>query len=433
MKYSWTIFEVFAFAVLFPLVDSGADVNFSIRAFSNQHYLIGSLILSPVIANILFICSVWKKGKFDQRKEKWFTWILAVLTLWPPYQAVKLIRNIIAKKEDRSWEAIKVKLENQVFSIEPWIESIPQYIITICVYEHYFVKEEQEHGLLCGSSAVSLNATDLSSRNAEHIEDIFGKITFFLPTRIMFPINAAISFFLGVHSIIMYLNIGPLKITSEKFSWLLFVFKLTYVVLSFLSLLLGAFDNDIVAQCLGLGGYWSFIFDLITFIILPFLLFIGPMIRYLGPKKYAKMILTNPQLVILPIVTDYVIGPVNGYGRCNAGCGCTGRLICCWMCCSKTCKYEHGSIIGIRKQMSIAKMAYKQIFVAIPVVGAIEVLIRDSGNLVAIGILVAWFIGTFSFLMTLCLGNFSSIHVDKIEESDGVPTHKYRSALISFY
>ena len=149
MKYSWTILEIFAFAVLFPLVDSGADVNFSIRAFCNKHYLIGCLILSPVIANILFICFVWKKGKFDQRKEKWFTWILAVLSLWPPYQAVKLIRNIIAKKEDswegsRSWEAKKVQLENRVFSIEPWIESIPQYIITVCVYEHYLVKEELE-------------------------------------------------------------------------------------------------------------------------------------------------------------------------------------------------------------------------------------------------------------------------------------------------
>ena len=432
MKYSWTILEIFAFAVLFPLVDSGADVNFSWRAFNNKHYLIGCLILSPVIANILFICSVWKKEKFDQRKEKWFTWILAVLSLWPPYQAVKLIRNIIAKK-DRSWEAKKVQLENRVFSIEPWIESIPQYIITVCVYEHYFIKEGLENGFPNSSVALGINTTRFSSRSADHIEDIFGKTTFLLPTRIMFPINAAFSFFLGVHSILMYLNIGPLKITSEKCSWLLFVFKLTYVVLSFLSLLLGAVNNDLVAQILGFRGYWTFIFDLLAFIILPFLLFIGPLIRYLGLKKYAKMILTNPQLVILPIVTDYVIGPVNGYGRCNAGCWCTGRLICCWMCCCKTCKYEHGSIIGIRKQMSVAKMAYKQIFIALPVAGAIQALIIDSGDLVAIGILVAWFIGTFSFLMTLCLGNFSSIHVDKLEESDGVSTHKYRSALISFY
>ena len=429
MEFSWTIFEIVAFAIIFPLVDTGADVNFSIMAFTRKHYLIGCLIMSPVIANVLFICSAWKKGNFDSRKEKWFTWILAVLTLWPPYQAVKLIRNIIAKKEQRSWEAKKVKLENQVFSIEPWIESIPQYIITICVYEHYFLKESKENGFLYGTSALSNNATGLNSRNAEHIEEIFGETTFFLPTRVMFPINAAFSFFLGVHSIIMYLNIGPLKITSEKFSCLLSVFKLTYVVFSFLSLLLGAFVNDIFAQSFGLRGYWSLIFDLMTFIILPFLLFIGPMIRYLGPRKYAKLMLTNPQLLILPIVTDYVIGPVNGYGRCNAGCWCTGRLMCCWMCCCKTCKFEHGSMIGIRKQMSIVKMAYKQFVISILVVGHIMNLVNDGGDLVAWGFLLAWFIGTFSFVMTLCLGNFASIHMDQFEESDGVSTHRYRISL----
>ena len=79
--------------------------------------------------------------------------------------------------------------------------------------------------------------------------------------------------------------------------------------------------------------------------------------------------------------------------------------------------------------MSMAKMAYKQIFIALPVAGAIQALIIDSGDLVAIGILVAWFIGTFSFVMTLCLGNFSSIHVDQFEESDGVSTHRYRISL----
>ena len=248
--------------------------NFSIRAVRNKYYLIGCLIISPVIAYIIFICSVWKKGNFDTPKERWFTWIFAVLTIWPPYQAFKLIRNILGKKDQRSWEAKKLKLENQVFSIEPWIESIPQYIISVCIYGHLLLKESKENILFEGINSLNISTPRLLRGNAKSVEDIFGETTFWVDTRIMFPINAACSFFVGVRSIVIYLHYGPLKITSEKFSKLFFILKLVYVVLSFLSLILGAFDYDLIAHDLGLAGYWSFIFDIVTFIMIPFLLFL---------------------------------------------------------------------------------------------------------------------------------------------------------------
>ena len=81
MEHFWTIVQIAIFGIIFPLLDSGGDVNFSIRAIRNKHYQIGCLILSPVIAYIIFICSVWKKGNFDTKKERWFTWIFAVLTI----------------------------------------------------------------------------------------------------------------------------------------------------------------------------------------------------------------------------------------------------------------------------------------------------------------------------------------------------------------
>ena len=156
MEHFWTIVQIAIFGIIFPLLDSGGDVNFSISAIRNKHYQIGCLIISPVIAYIIFICSVWKKGNFDTKKERWFTWILAVLTIWPPYQAFKLIRNILGKKDQRSWEAKKLKLENQVFSIEPWIESIPQYIISVCIYEHLLLKEWKGNILLEGNNTLKI-------------------------------------------------------------------------------------------------------------------------------------------------------------------------------------------------------------------------------------------------------------------------------------
>ena len=236
----------------------------------------------------------------------------------------------------------------------------------------------------------------------------------------MFPINAACSFFVGVLSIVIYLHYGPLKITSEKFSKLLFIFKLVYVVLSFLSLILGAFSYDFIAHDLRLPGYWSIIFDIVTFIIIPFLLFIAPMIRYLGPKKYARMIIRNPQLIILPVVSDYVIGPVNGYGKCKTG-GCCWWRSCCWMFCCNACKFEHGNEIGIHKKMSVVKMIYKQVVSgAISVITSIQMLLNNKfeDDWVARIILVAWIVGTVSFMMTIWFGDFTTLRADKLEESE---------------
>ena len=112
------------------------------------------------------------------------------------------------------WENKKRKLEYQVFAIEPWIEAIPQYVISVCIFAHYLVKEELwNHSEVC--QLVHLVESNFS-RNAIRVEDIFGEETLTLPTRVMFPINAAFSFCVGVRCIILYLNNGPLKISPQR-------------------------------------------------------------------------------------------------------------------------------------------------------------------------------------------------------------------------
>ena len=37
---------------------------------------------------------VWKDSGLDSEEEKRWTWVLVLLTLWPQYQAVKLVKRI---------------------------------------------------------------------------------------------------------------------------------------------------------------------------------------------------------------------------------------------------------------------------------------------------------------------------------------------------
>ena len=445
MAHFWTIFQLVLFSIVLPVIDKYGDINFSIRAVMNNHYFIACLIISPVVANVIFVGYAWINGKFDSNKEKWLTWIFVVLNIWPIYQVCKLIRAITGKKEQNNWQNDRKKLERHVFSIEPWIEAIPQYIISVCVFDHYICKGGSEQiqdifqdRLITFTEDIeaALNGTRLEvCANKTTVEDIFGEYTLgFLPTRVMFPINAAISFIVGVHSIIIYLTNGPLKITSENciLSSILFVAKLVYVAISFVSLLLGAVVQNKFVSEYGLPGYWTFIFIVASFVIIPFLLVSTPLIRHLGFIKSMKMILGNPQLVILPVVTDYVIGPVSGYGKCHTG-RCCWWQCCCWMFCCKPCKFESGHKIRIHKKMSLAKMVYKQIFFySIPVYSAIACLIPQSSYLImpesitfqchvlgpyAVSFLATWLIGTISFMVSL-LGSCSSLDVDNFEQEN---------------
>ena len=120
------------FDILLPTADTFGDVNFAISAFSTQHYGISCLMITPVFFNVLFNAYMWKTTTFDSTNERRFTWILVGLNIWPQYQIAKLLISIIKSKEN--WKERQTKIKNQISYIEPFIEAIPQYIISVCVY-----------------------------------------------------------------------------------------------------------------------------------------------------------------------------------------------------------------------------------------------------------------------------------------------------------
>ena len=403
MNNTWIIIQHVWFGVILPLVDTKGDITFAVTAFVRGKYKIGVLMISPVLANVFFICYVWWKSKFDRKREKIYSWIFVLLNIWPQYQVFKLILSIYRTKPQNDLEQKEKKLEIQVLSIEPWIEAIPQFFSTVCLFTDLYTKD-------------SLNLT--------YVKEVFGSHTLGIPTQIMFPINIGISFIVSLHCIIAYLNNGPVKISPKHFPPLLFIAKLLYVVSSLTSKIVIVSSETYIAKTvfktLHLEGYKIFIFMVIAHVVVPCLLVIAPLIRYLGLRRYMKMILRNPPLLVLPLVTDYVVGPVDGYGRCHSGRWCWFRC-CCWMCCCcGACSFDHGNEVTIHKKMSFVKMLYTLLFlVPIYLQGIQFIQDFEAGSLEYYEYYVSYYslitvpIGIVAFLMSLYLGKFSVLNVDQ--------------------
>ena len=125
------------FGIILRTFDSYGDINFALQAFTTENYLIGCLILSPVLISLGFTFHIWKSTSFDGAKAKRWSWILVLLNFWPQYQVVKLLKAIISRNQEKNWKNMEYKLEQQLLFIEPWLEAIPQFFSSVSVFFYY--------------------------------------------------------------------------------------------------------------------------------------------------------------------------------------------------------------------------------------------------------------------------------------------------------
>ena len=374
------VLQHITFGIILRTFDSYGDINFALQAFTTENYLIGCLILAPVLISLGFTFHIWKSSSFDSAKAKRWSWILVLLNFWPQYQVVKLIKAIIRRNPEKNWKNMENKLEHQLLFIEPWLEAIPQFFSSVSVFFLLYSRDISflwtQNSVINRNNASDTdigNSTDdnitsggsilggISFVNLTSVTTVFGDTTLGVSNDIMYPISVLISFLGAVKCITFYLHSGPLKIEAknECINLILLGAKLVYVICSLISKMLLC---GIIAEAISLGhGIYNFIICIIIIILIPCLLVIAPLIRYLGAQTFGKMCLKRPQLFILPIVTDYVIGPVDGYGRCRSGCCCCS-LCCCWMCVCNQCKYNKGVEISIHKKLSWMKLMYTMIY-----------------------------------------------------------------------
>ena len=362
-KNFFLILRHLVLGIILPTADTFSDINFAISAFSTQNPRIGISMLLPVILNLAFNIYFWMVTKFDSETERRFTWLLIIMNVWPQYQVLKLIVSIVRGKDN--WKNRQEKIRRDLSYIEPFIEAVPQYFIALGVFgmlvsrdawEQYGMKIA-EIGIL---NIVFQDSTSIWQRKEDNkITEVFGKDTLGISNTIMFPLSLAVSFITSIRSVTDYLQNGPIKISSENKLCNIFILiaKVIYVSIEFINMIFFC----IVFSNIPTDGAWIYLIVLTIHMMIPLLWVILPITRYLGIKKSAILFLGSPQLLMLPFITDFVFGPLNGYRRCNccgSKCCCSIGCCFCWCCCCQICRYEEGHEIIISKEMSTIKMIY---------------------------------------------------------------------------
>ena len=212
-----TVFQLIIFGILLPTADLSGDVNFSFKAFYTRNPLIGCLMITPVIFNMLFNVAMWRTTNFDSRKEKRFTWMLVLMNLWPQYQSLKILISIFRKEPMEQWKPKNDEIAYKLAYIEPFVEAIPQYFISFCVFSLLYFRDAQSAQksiAAVGWCNISLSG-DVWSRNESKLTKVFGDTTLGVSNDIMYPLSISISFLTGIKSVVGYVHDGPIKITSK--------------------------------------------------------------------------------------------------------------------------------------------------------------------------------------------------------------------------
>ena len=352
----WLTLKHLLLDILLPTTNTFCNLSLAISALVTNHYRVSFLIFTPVILNLFFIICVWKKNdNLDTKKEKRFTWVFVLLSFWPQYQVLKLLKSIILKNDsENEWRSKKESIRSRLSYIQPSIEAIPQYFISLCIITYVY------------------RGTDVflqfGQNGNKELCDMFGDTVLGTKTISFFAFSLFISLINGIKSLADYLQNGPMRISSESRRWngIIYSAKLIYIILAFLNKICIAnlcinvfYMIQVTVQCNYEYTYWdtdelcvkefettlgtSILLLIIVFaLLIPTLNTIVPMSIYLGPQKTILLLMRNPPLLTLHLITDFAYGPSSGSG------------LCCWFACSSKEEYQ----IVIKKKRSWVIMFY---------------------------------------------------------------------------
>ena len=158
--------------------------------------------------------------------------------------------------------------------------------------------------------------TAIWSDGGTEVEKIFGATTFGISNQTMFPIKVVISLLSGIKCVVESLYNGEANMKSEckENNAMNFYCNAIYTFSMFL------WKMHIIQQITMYGAHLQmhgFTIFSIVFILLVFIpsLFIYPsLIQYFGFRKLLVILGSNPKFIMIPLITEYVYGPSNGYG-----------------------------------------------------------------------------------------------------------------------
>ena len=318
--------------ILLPTADVLGDINFAIRALCSHNFGIGCAMVLPVVLNMSFNLYKWTSTEYDTQKEKRFTWLLIILNIWPQYQVLKLLLLILCGTPKDVWIPWRDKIKQELSFTEPFIVAVPQFFISVFVF---FL---------------------LIRRNYDGITDAFGKTTLGVDNTFMFGFKIWISTYCGIKSIVDYLLNGPTKMNSNN-KFVVSLSMVIYIITSYITKLF--YITPIFLICYDFG-ILVLLIAISIFIFFSTLISIGPIARVTGLRICIRMLLERPEILIISLITEYAMGPVDGgrhYPTCF-WCCCKCWLSCTWYCFCEGCEPRKTKKAVISKELSWNKMLY---------------------------------------------------------------------------
>ena len=269
--------------VVVPTADQVSDLSLIVKWYSEDHPKYATAMLIPFLLNVCSNFYHW--WKWDSCLEKRFTWLLVLFQLWPVYRAVKLVIHLYRRIE--SAEAEKRRFESEITSLEAYLEAAPSVFVMFVAFATTHFDIENEKGLI-GESLFLFRTTFLMS---------------------------LLTSSLGVTK---YLLIGPCRIIPNNgllngmLTWKFFLTFFT-VLFSFASKIFTHapyFAWIVGPKFLNLSYILSFSIA-ITVSTLPQLTMAIALIWHGSEfiNDFFKTILHHPQLLFLPVLTYFTIGP----------------------------------------------------------------------------------------------------------------------------
>ena len=355
--------------ILRPTFDLVRDWDFARGALVTHHPGVAFLMILPVLFNLALNLYKWSSTDYDTKKEKQFTWVLVILGLWPQYQMFKLLWLILRGESNDIWKPLQDKIKKEISDIERFIETIPQFFVSIFVFSLFVARSGDTQDYF----GVFKILSNVWKKNDTTITDIFGSDSILgINNNIWFPISCLMSALSGTRRIIVYMYSGPIRITSNTKRGKVVVSSsmAIYVITSFLGRFFISYNlarftvgpNGPNGNSPLSHGIWAFLLIFSILIAFPALIAIGPLARVLGLKKFTKMILRHPELLVVLLITEYALEPIEGrnrYGSCCRCCNCW--RFCTWTCCCHECTPVKTNQLIISKEMSWSKMLYLQL------------------------------------------------------------------------
>jgi len=256
------------------------------------HHNFALAMLMPVILAMLFILPHWwNNEKKTTSSNKIFTFSLVLLQFYPQWKMLNVLYMGLWKK-DAKWKEEKERLQRNIGSLEPIIESVPQVHILLCL--------------------VGMNPILITGKSFRVVGfDFYGAPLFFATF-----VTSIISASKGIAS---FLLDGPCKLVPKNglFGGL-GTMGFIFLWLNIIATLLG--KGSVLAYSYTLYGgplqylqYKDYIYAIywVCFYLLPqFILGLGVLIFSFGLKGTMKIIIKFPPIILTPMFSIWTIGPV---------------------------------------------------------------------------------------------------------------------------